>query len=372
MKSESYNIAGININVIGDSKVYELLAREFSGTESIDKDKKIDLQIRVLPITDFVDKQFYYSLSGKIGFDKNNYFVKEKNYILFVENIFKEGVTNVTLYVKKGETIVSRIKNIFRTLIGTNGKMNSSIGIVRHFMSYSAFMYIFHLVLLKKKKAFVHAGVVSINHKGYIFTGTSGCGKTSSQFELLTNKKYKYLADDFGIIDDTSTYYNPKKASVYQSDVKFGQIDFVNYIKNTMSGIDKMLWFNSKVFKKNPMRKISPPILLGKERIASKANIEVVYFFQRANVETVQVKAMDISEAVDRSLKASFREMSSLYEILYNIEAVGFKETNFKSFDYVINETKDIYTKAFREAGLYLVTIPLKAGPKQILEGLDL
>jgi hypothetical protein len=315
----------------------------------------------------------YYSLSGKIGFNNNNYFVKNDEFILLSNNLFDEGPSKISIYHSTRKLNLNLIKNIILSVFSSNGFVNHNNKVINSLMSYSAFYYVFHLVLLKKDRAFIHASVASVNGKGILMSGTSGCGKTSTLFELLSNSSNKYIAEDFGIISSVGhTYYNPKKVSVYNSDIAHGNEDLRNFRKNIMTNIDTFLWWISIIRRRNPLRRVSPIDLLSLSRIERSVRIDTVFFLQRSNNDSISSSQIDIDDGVERILKASFRELRALYELLYNIESVGYSQTKIVTFDSILNRTRKIYKKAFRGINIILVSIPKSAGPKEILSEIGL
>jgi hypothetical protein len=154
--------------------------------------------------------------------------------------------------------------------------------------------------------------------------------------------------------------------------VSFGQDDLKNYINKEMPKFDRVLWSISKMLGLNPMRRISPSKLLGDNRIAKQADLSKVYFFQRSSSDNVTYYKISIEEGVERILKASFRELKALYELSYNVEAVGSSSIKIQPLNSIMDATRNIYMKAFKKSDIYLVNIPQKSGPIEILNQIGL
>jgi energy-coupling factor transporter ATP-binding protein EcfA2 len=373
MNKKIFSVAEIVIEINGSEELCDLLANHFLGSEIMSSSESVDLIMSFSPIKSFDDEMYYYSLSGKIGFNNDSFFVKGNEFILLAENLFGEGQSKISIYHSTSKLNLNTIKNIILTVFSTKGFVNHNNNVINSLMSYSSFYYVFHLVLLKKEKAFIHASVASVNGKGILITGTSGCGKTSTLFELLSNISNKFIAEDFGIISNEGfTYYNPKMASIYNSDIAHGNEDLINFKKNIMSSLDTLLWWISIILKRNPLRRVSPLTLLSSSRIERTVKLDTVYFFQLSNNNSILYSQIDIDEGVERMLKASFRELRALYELLYNIESVGYSQTMIGTFDSILNRTRKIYIKAIRGINIILVSIPKGTGPQEILSEIGL
>lgn len=70
--------------------------------------------------------------------------------------------------------------------------------------------------LLQRGCTLVHAGAVSKNNKGYLFTAWSEMGKSSTVFALSGKSGFKVLGDDSVILSKNGTIYAyPVKAGIY-------------------------------------------------------------------------------------------------------------------------------------------------------------
>lgn len=378
MKSDlkkRFEVGGILLQIEGDGHLFELIHEEFKFCEVRSINKTIDLNVKILsPNHEINFTPKYYSLAGSISFDDKNLMKKENNYSYLVKNLFDfNSSTELIISYKNKSGLLSLLKNIIKMFARPRGFNTSNTQIKESVLSYSIFWYIFHVVLLKKGSSFIHSSVVDVNGKGIVFVGTGGCGKTSTTFKFLEESNTKYLSEDFGIIDrDGFAYFNPKKMSIYHTDVKFGQRDLVAYVKYQMPKFDKLLWSITKMLGVNPVRKISPVTILGESKVKAQTEIKTIYFLARSNSEKVLIKDISTEDLVERALNASFRELKSLYEVLTNAHAVANQDNLFLRFSEIENKTREVYKCAFNNVEKKLLVVPLKSAPEKVLHEIEI
>lgn len=370
-----YYFSEIKIEVNGRCKVANLLHDEFRFCSINKNQEEVDLKINIYDGDKSPDfNPIHYSLSGNVAFDKTDYLKKEKEYKYIVKNLFeKNKLTELNIYYNETQSFKDIIKNILKSFVGASGFVDKYINIANDIMSYNLFWYIFPMILLKKDKAFIHSSSLELNNKGVVFCGTGGCGKTSTTFKLLESRNTKYLAEDFSIVSsEGKVFFNPKKMSIYKSDVQFGAKDLTNYVKCKMKKADKLFWNLNGIIKKNSRRKVSPNTLLSIERISKSTKISKAYFFCRSNANNIHVKDISTDELVERVSNASFRELKMLYEILMNVKAVGHDDVDFPNFVEVQAAVNEIYRKAFENVDKSVIRVPLKSSPDNILSEIGL
>lgn len=367
-----YLISGIKIEFTGKGQLADLLRNEFEICMCRQTNQKTDLNIQIITIEQLkLFQPEVYSLSGKIGIGNNFYSVKEDGFTYLIKDLFDfSKVTELLIYPDSRIPFKKKLLELARTFLGVSGYSNTMIHIKNQVMSYSLFWYMFQIVLLKKDCSFIHSSILECKGEGIIFTGTGGCGKTSLCFKLLSLNGTKYYAEDFGIINKNGeTNLSPKKISVYASDVRYGQKDLVEYFKFKINKSDKLLWLFSKLIGRNPIRKISPDLLIRKEQIGTKTAIKKVYYLARSSRKDVCIKKIEKEQLVDRAIQASFRELKTIDEILRNIKAV-WGDSNFMTIQEIEAKSRLIYMNAFEHVELNIIYVPLKCSPEQILYAL--
>ena len=235
-------------------------------------------------------------------------------------------------------------------------------------LSYGLFWYILQLELLKKKKTFLHAGIFSKNGEAIAITGTGGSGKTSSLFKILENKKYKYLAEDFGIIgDDGWTYYNPKALSIYETDIQFNP-KILNKTYEFLTLKEKLLWdLQVKFLHQDPIIKVNPQKLLSTQ-IVLKSKLKKVLYYVRVDTDEISISNISKEDLAARSLNVALREFKMFFEIFTLLNANKKSDYNFLTIDDIIHSIRNIYIDIFSKTENYLVEIPFKETPDSIIK----
>ncbi|MBR2706496.1 MAG: hypothetical protein IKE74_04560 [Mogibacterium sp.] len=306
-----------------------------------------------------------FSLSGSISFNKEAYRIIKSNYLYTVKNLFASDKTTEVCFTPV-ETKKNSIKRIHSSIIGSRiselGKYNAFVDDIAN---YSCLWYIFAMTLMKKRSLFVHCGMMSKNNRGLILTGTSGCGKTSTMMELITNSGYSYMAEDFGVLRfDGAMFDMQKKAAVYQSDIKWGN----QYLKRAYSNLRLQLrinWEIKKLIGSNPHHFFKPAEIFA-SNIMHESKVDTGFFLKRIPQNKALVCGnIDSQTFAERMKTASFRELKELYEILSNIRAVGGEEY----YDYYpsIHELEKRYTSIANDAltgvECYEIAVPLNVDP---------
>jgi hypothetical protein len=350
-------IAGIKIKIKKSNAVSDAIIEDLNAVAKAEDNYDIYIEIIEEKLKGYKAKIF--SAKGSMNFNESTYFVDYlPNVNYYIENLFNNK--SVQLYINSNK---SNLKTKLKSYYSSKRIMAKNT-----ILSYSLFWYVFHIVLLRNKKSFLHAGVVDINGMATIITGTGGCGKTSTLFKILEEKDNKYLAEDFGIIDSTAfTYYNPKPVSIYASDMEFGQSLLTNYFTQ-FSIKEKFLWSLKRNFLKiNPMIKARPDILMD-NKISKKIKIKNVIYFVRTNDTKITIKNININDLTERVLDASMRELKTFNELVLLIKANAPVQYNIPSFEDIRMQTKSIYEKAFEQTNNKIIYIPHKTKPNDLVD----
>lgn len=364
-----YNVADVIIAIEGNNKYADALRKYFQNEEIGEQNHAEQLLIRVNESTDtFNFKPVYYSLSGKIAFNENEYSVVKNNYIYKVEDLFnKNKPTILSVYWTRKATLTHYLMNyIYASSIGVYSNADKFVDSI---MNYEVFWYIFAMVLMKYNKAFVHSGIVSCEGTAIVIAGTGGCGKTSTLLQFLERSECKYIAEDFGIIgDDGYVYFTPKKAAIYQSDARYKNRNVLNALRR-MTLVEKFFWNSFKIMRKNPRRRFSPYDFFGNNKINKSAKIREVIYMTRKESNSVKKLEIDEERIAEKISCASFRELRELYEILYNIRAVGNEKIReaYPPLERIQSDYCMILLKAVKNAKTGLIEVPLKISPCEIV-----
>lgn len=361
-------IAGVRILIVNTNKLSEMIIKDLQAKtykNNIDQVKAIDLILKFnSSFSEYTPT--VYSAKGTMNFNEDEFFVGYIKGIRYkVKNLFNDKTVEVAINTSK-----DNLKKIIKNLL--TFEFNSINTHKNNTLSYSLFWYILHIILLRKGKAFIHAGVFSKNSLGTIIAGTGGCGKTSTLFNILENKEFKYIAEDFGIVDiGGNAYFNPKPVSIYASDMEFGQKILQDYYyKLNLS--EKLVWnLKKSIFKLNPMIKGIPHKVMD-DRVIGSAKLQNVLYFIRNNDVQISHYQVSTGELVERVLFSSMREFKVLQELLWLMRANAPSTYNIPSFSEIEEQTKNIYINTFSETQNYIVIIPHKTKPADLTNYLKL
>lgn len=367
-----YKVADIIVSIEGNN-VYAEALRKYFINEEIHQDECVEqFLIRVNePINDSDFEPEYYSLSGTIAFNAIEYRVRKSNFIYRVKNLFDNSKTTVlninwTRKATVGHYLINhmRAKNI--------GVYSNADKFVDSIMNYEVFLYIFAMILMKYNKVFVHSAIVEYKGDAIVITGTSGCGKTSTLLQFLEKQECKYISEDFSIIDDNgNVYFTPKKMAVYQSDAKYKNKNVLKALKG-MTVIEKFYWNIFKIMGQNPRHRFDPHEFFGVDKISKVSKVKKVIYMSRKENTEINKCELSEKEIVEKISYASFRELRELYEVLYNIRAVGDEKIReaYPPLEHIQTNYKTILEKALKNGKTGLLEVPLKISPIEIVSRL--
>lgn len=372
IRTTYYSVAGIGIAIEGDGKYADAFREYFKSEEKVALEE-ISLRLRIENDPDKVlIPARYYSLSGKIAFNNSYYYVKKKNFVYSVQNLFNREKPVVLKLCYTGKNY---LKNLIAAIIGSNnvGVYCNKDRFVDSIMNYEVFLYIFAVLLMRAdiKKIFVHCGIAKYMGKAIVLAGTSGCGKTSTLLSLLQRKGYKYIADDFGILgSDGNAYYMQKKMAVYQSDAKYKNPDVIKALKK-LPIREFVNWRFFSFMARNPRYRFIPQQLFGENRIAKKGKIDTIIYMSRISQNASASRQIIKKEELCTKIRhASFRELKELSEILNNIRAVG--DENIRNAYPAIEELEREYEQVILEilsnTKIGMLEVPLRVNPDDIAD----
>lgn len=369
-----YNVSDVMIAIEGDNQ-YAAALRKYFETEQINRSEGAEEQF-LISISEFADESDfcpeYYSLSGKIAFNSNEYRIKKKNYVYRVKNLFdKNKPTILSINRTKKASVRKYITGYMNPM--SVGVYKSADKFVNSIMNYEIFWYIFAMVLMKYDKIFVHSGMATYKEKAIVLAGTSGCGKTSTLLQFLDLPEGRYIAEDFGILGGKGTaYFNPKKAAIYQSDAKYKNKNILHAL-NGMKFREKFFWNAFKAAGANPRCRFSPYEIFHESKICKSAEVGIVVYMTRSNGSEVKKYKIDEKQMAEKITLSSFRELREFYDILYNIRAVGDEKIRdaYPALEKIEDDYKKILEQVLKQRKLCMLEVPLKVRPEEIAKEIE-
>lgn len=234
-------------------------------------------------------------------------------------------------------------------------------------MTYAAFWGLAHFILSRRGAGFVHAGIASDGREATCFVGTGGCGKTSSLFTLLEDPRYRYLSEDFGIVDRSgATYYCPKHVSIYSTDTRSKLLD--QAVQSSLTMRQRGVWEYRKR-KGNPRVKLSPRVVVD-GRVAAQQEIARVFYLVRAANTNVEIRPLPVEELATRATSVALRELAVWAESLLLLGANDVIDSAFPRLSEVEEQLRDLYRAAFGRAERSLVLVPQHCSGAELLRAL--
>ncbi len=294
----------------------------------------------------------HYSAKEAFHFNDNTIFVGQNKFIKYWVKGLNYSSNPLKIYVHKKQTK-------FYT---------KDYSIAESFMTYNIFWHLFYFALLKKEASFIHSSVLSFNGTTIGITGTGGAGKTSVLFKMLEHSKSKYLSEDFGILDKAgNVYYNPKKISVYKSDLQNNQKLLKNYIQHNLSAKERFQWFyREKLLKITPRKKVAPRAILEEQKILKSGKLNFLFYLIRTNQSELTIQDANTEDLAQRCLMVIQRETYRIRQCLRLVLAnkdVSFEYPTLKSID---NRNTEILVQGFNQIQKKYVYVPRKVSPKRL------
>ena len=365
----SFKVSSLLFSIEGSGNYYNALVKYFKDKAINESDIISDLSIYV---TDKVPNDFKptrFSLSESISFCENYYMIKKKTFKYIVRNLF-DVKKPTEVYLIPSDNILSAkyfLRSLFSNQVGNHNKYDR---FVIDTANYSCLWYIFAITLLKKGCAFIHSGMMSVNDHGFCLSGTSGCGKTSTMINMVSEHGYDYISEDFGIMDSNGYLYNmPKKCAIYQSDAKWGN-PYITKALSVVPFFKRLEWKIKKSMGRNPVYYFSPIELFG-DKIGDNKKIKMIYYLVRTNNgKSIYNNIISKEELAERATISSFRELKELYDILTNIRAVGGEKyyNMYPSMKELMDKHKKIILSGLNNVKCYEIMIPLKIDPYEIAQ----
>ncbi len=228
------------------------------------------------------------------------------------------------------------------------------------FFSYSLFWPLLHRALLKNNSTFLHAGTVSYKDDGIAFVGPGGSGKTTLAMQVAQLPGGLYLSDDFGILStDGKLYRTPRLISFYRSDLKRAPKEqrkrFAGVMRKSALRT-RLSWWGNSLIGRNPIRRLHPEELFGKEKIASEAVLRKAYFLVRSSGTQVVKSSLSKEHFCERSKHVALREFQGLYEQFHQAGAASM--ASFFDIEKISQLTRAAYMEGLDRAETYLLEVP--------------
>jgi len=356
--TESYAIGPLVINV--QDKGTELFNREM-GHCSVDYNKNPDMHV-------FFDKDPVEQISStyfageKLEFNKSDILIKDSKGTYSIINLMSDSTTEIYINFKHFD-LGDNIKRLYNIIFGSYKspleRKHQAI------MKYGFFWWIVQVELLKKKGSFIHAFIFGNDKEATAITGTGGAGKTGTGLQLVKSSSYKYLSDDFGIVDrNGSCYISPRKITVYANELSDKYTE--KGLLDNFSKLNRLNWQLQSGLGNNPKRRIRPDTLLSSNRLQRCSPLKKVIYIRRTATPETEIINTTREKIISMINDASQRELNRFIKILYTIKSISHGETNFPTPTKFYKQMEKVYHNILPKSNLYLVDTNTETTPEEL------
>lgn len=349
----------------GPESLLQELSKDFSpGAVSTDHDVVVNI-VEALPELNQAAEGPVFSVGkGVMRFTESAVEYKShKEFEWQVHNLFSSSRTVIFLKPKKfsfQRYVIRLLKQLLSAEFSTKNQFSRA-----QISTYSLLWFFLSFELMKRNAVFIHAGMLERDGGALAIVGTGGCGKTSLTLELLAERGFSYLSEDFGCVSENGgVSYVPKTISLYDSDLRFGN-RLANAAAKKVDGIKWLKWqFLTKILRRNPILKVEPKHL--SESIGNGAKLKRAFFLVRQDRTDLNVQPIDAIEFSARAFNASFRELSLFHEIENLILATSPTAKVWPAREAFQRRYREILEAALIDVSCCLVRVPVNAKPQQI------
>lgn len=161
-------------------------------------------------------------VSKNIYFDQKSIYLKHElfdaRYTLEGNSLNIKSYINISLYRKFKEWIKTLLIKKY------SFKEHLYFHLVRELITLPFF---WSNRIIKKPKFLMHASVISMNNKGYVFLGNDGVGKTTIALNLLEKEETFFLGDNFTLYDNQFIYQYTDNIRLNKNEIKRSQPSFL-------------------------------------------------------------------------------------------------------------------------------------------------
>lgn len=233
---------------------------------------------------------------------------------------------------------------------------------------YNVFDYLTQIVQMPLGQSYVHASSMEKDGEGIVISAWGGIGKTTTMIKLVTEDGWNFLSDDLTLVSKRNIVYPvPKKLQVYAYNLE-GQENLRRRLLRGRSLVDRASWeYHRRV--KGPSgarRRVSSDFFLGETSLGKAAKIRKVIHLERHDQNEFIVHKIPLEDLINRCAHTIVDELSPFTKISSAMNSTDSNEW-MPTVCSLQDGVKRIYREAFGGANLYLVRVPLKAGPEELV-----
>lgn len=236
---------------------------------------------------------------------------------------------------------------------------------------YDAFDYLAQAAQLPLGQTFIHASSLERDGNAVALLAWGGIGKTTSMLKLVLEDGWRFLSDDLGLLDKEGILHrSPKKLQVYGYNL-VGQDQIRSHFLAGRTMLDRLSWefFHLMKGKNKVRRRVSAESLFGSAKVAQSGRLQRAIFLERVLGEQFATREASPQELANRCAAILIRELSPFPLISSVVHAAGTSGL-IPSIGEMEDQIRSILVPAFSRVPCFLVRIPIKAGPNELVSHL--
>lgn len=231
---------------------------------------------------------------------------------------------------------------------------------------YQVFNGLVQALNLSANQSFVHTAAVEREGNRVAIFARGGMGKTGSLLRLVHDHGWRYLSDDWTILDDSGVIQLSHKSIQVHPRNLSGLSDGEKFLLKHRSFIDRWAWNTHRrlLNRRGVKRRSQAAALFGPARVGSVGPLSAAYLVERGDVNEIHDDMADINYFVSTTAEITARELAPSLRLLGpQLTAAAPESFHLDSFPA---RTEAIIRRAFERVTLRVLTVPRSMPEPQI------
>ena len=240
--------------------------------------------------------------------------------------------------------------------------------VAKNFM-YNVFDYLTQLANVAVGQSYIHASSFERDGDVVAMAAWGGVGKTTAMLKLVSERGWRFLSDDLGLVDDDGTVWRtPKRLQVYAYNVQ-GQPRLYRTLMAGRSPTNRAAWHLRRAVSgvDKVRRRVSAEELFGPSGVATRGRLAHVFSMERADVPSLRLEPISLDEVVRRSSATMMREVQPLADLISAMYSGG-SHPVLPTHAEFMERTSATLSRALANARLSLIRVPLRTNPDELAD----
>ena len=236
---------------------------------------------------------------------------------------------------------------------------------------YHAFNYFCQAAGLDAGQSWLHASVLEKDGDAIAVSGWGGTGKTSTSLRLVMRHGYRFLSDDFGLVDEGGmAWRNPVRMQVYPYNL-LNDPPLARRLLERRGPLDRSAWLAHKLLRgpSGVRRRISAAALLGPDAVARSARLSTVVFLRRTTEPAISLRPADPQRLARIAANTMLVELGPFVDLSAAVASSRWPEV-LPSIVDLAQRTEQILSAAFERARCYELLLPQSSEPDAVVDTL--